>query len=105
MAFTRDGTNYGNNAQEVVSAENAYQKFLTAMAELTENNVPVAGRVAFVTPTYYSLLKQSGTFISAGDMAQEMLIKGQVGMVDGAAIVVVSFPLFTSRNCLFDCSS
>ena len=53
--------NAGNNAQEVVSAENAYQKFLTAMAELTENNVPVAGRVAFVTPTYYSLLKQSGT--------------------------------------------
>lgn len=81
--------NAGGNAQEAVSADNAYQKFLAAMAELTENNVPVAGRVAFVTPTYYSLLKQSGTFISAGDMAQEMLIKGQVGMVDGAAIVVV----------------
>lgn len=73
----------------VITASNAYSEFLGAMAEMTENKVPVAGRVAFVTPGYYSLLKQDGAFISAGDMAQDMLVKGQVGMVDGAAIVVV----------------
>jgi len=80
--------NAGTIAQESITAENAYEKFLDAMAELTEKKVPVSGRVAFVTPGYYSLLKQSGAFVRSGDMAQDMLIKGQVGMVDGAAIVV-----------------
>ncbi len=81
--------NAGNSVLLAITAANAYEKFLEAMAELTEKKVPVAGRVAFVTPGYYSLLKQSGAFIRSGDMAQNMLIKGQVGMVDGAAIIVV----------------
>lgn len=77
------------SGMEAITADNAYSTFLSAMAEMTEKKVPVTGRVAFVTPGYYSLLKQDGAFISAGDLAQDMLIKGQVGMVDGAAIVVV----------------
>ena len=39
---------------EAITASNAYSTFLSAMAEMTEKKVPVTGRVAFVTPAYYS---------------------------------------------------
>ena len=33
--------------------------------------------------SYFKLLKQDESFIKASDLAQNMLVKGQVGMVDG----------------------
>ena len=39
--------------------------------------------------SYFKLLKQDESFIKASDLAQDMLVKGQVGMVDGIPIIVV----------------
>ena len=39
--------------------------------------------------SYFKLLKQDESFIKASDLAQNMLVKGQVGMVDGIPIIVV----------------
>lgn len=72
-----------------VTAGNAYSVFLDGQVALTENKVPLTNRIAYVCPAFYKAIKLDGAFIKAGDMAQEMLVKGQVGAVDGVAIIVV----------------
>lgn len=72
-----------------LSASNAYVKFLAAQELLDNSLVPAEGRVCYATPATINFLKQDPNFVKASDMAQEMLIKGQVGEVDGVAIVKV----------------
>jgi N4-gp56 family major capsid protein len=81
--------NAGQSVATDVTASNAYVSFLQATAYLDDNKVPQDGRISFVTPKFYNFLKQDNTFIKASEIAQNMLIKGQVGEVDGVAIVKV----------------
>lgn len=67
-----------------------YEKFLDANVALTNASVPKAGRVAYVTPEFLKALKLDSSFIKASDLAQNMLIKGQVGMIDGVPVVEVT---------------
>ena len=39
--------------------------------------------------SFYKFIKEDASFIKNGDMSQEMLIKGQVGTIDGIPIVAV----------------
>lgn len=66
---------------------NAYEKFLDLQKLLDEEKVPITGRIAFVTPAYYNLLKQDTSFVKNGDLSQKMLLNGQVGEVDGVKII------------------
>lgn len=68
---------------------NAYEKFLAMQEKLDEANVPVAGRITFVTPAYYNLLKLDTSFVKNGDLSQKMLLNGQVGEVDGNKIIKI----------------
>jgi len=79
-----------------LSKSNAYEKFLDMNKFLDEAEVPVTGRVAFVTPTYYNLLKQDSSFVKQSELSQKMLIKGQVGEVDGVRIVKVPSTYFAT---------
>lgn len=72
-----------------VSATDAYATFLALQEKLDDNKVPMGGRVAYVTPSFYNFLKQDSAFIKAGDLSQEILINGVVGEVDGVLIVKV----------------
>lgn len=79
----------GTSEVKVITKENAYEALLDASTALTDAKVPMTGRVAFVSPVMYKFLKLDDSFIKASDIAQSMLITGQVGMVDGIAIVLV----------------
>lgn len=79
----------GNTATVAVTASNAYTQFLNAGAKLDDNKVPSVGRIAFVTPAFYSFIKLDPTFTKASEITQKMLITGQVGEVDGVKIVKV----------------
>lgn len=79
----------GNTATVAVTAANAYASLLNGGVALDEDKVPQVGRIAFVTPTFYSLVKQDNAFIKASEIAQNMLINGQVGEVDGVKIIKV----------------
>jgi N4-gp56 family major capsid protein len=81
--------NAGKSATAAATKDNAYDVFLDGTTALTNGKVPLAGRVAFVSAGYYKLLKLSDSFIKKGDLSQDMLIKGQIGEVDGVAIVVI----------------
>jgi N4-gp56 family major capsid protein len=88
-AMSAAGIAAGNTATAAVTASNAYKVLLDGGAALDEDKVPQGGRIAFVTPAYYNFLKQDSTFIKSSEIAQNMLINGQVGEVDGVKIVKV----------------
>ena len=64
-----------------------YENFLDANVALDDADVPEVGRVAYVTPNFLKKLKLSDSFIKASDLGQKILIKGQVGEIDGVPII------------------
>lgn len=83
-------TGAGNTTSAAaVTASNAYSIFLDAQNMLMDDLVPTANRIAFVSPAFYKNIKLDPSFIKASDMAQEMLVNGSVGTVDGVNIVPV----------------
>ena len=82
-------TERGNFSDEPVTKENAYELFLNAMELMGNKNVPDNGRVAFCSYKFANQLKMDPAFIKTGDNAQDMIIKGVIGEVDGCKIVRV----------------
>lgn len=88
----------GNTATVAITASNAYAQFLKAGEKLDDNKVPGVGRIAFVTPAFYSFIKLDPTFVKASEIGQKMLITGQVGEVDGVKIVKVPTSYFPASH-------
>lgn len=80
-------TNVSHIIKANVTASNAYSEFLKAQEILDNDKAPIGGRVALVTPGFYNYLKLDNNFIKASEIGQTMLLNGQVGEVDGVAIV------------------
>ena len=74
---------------ELVTKENAYSVFLDMQNLLMDALVPSSNRIAYVSPNYYKCIKLDSNFVKAGDVAQNMLVNGSLGMVDGVNIVPV----------------
>lgn len=68
---------------------NAYELFLNAQEVLGNCDVPDEGRVCLVSYHFAGLLKQDPAFMRDCDTAQNMQIKGLLGMVDGVKIIRV----------------
>jgi hypothetical protein len=80
----------------VATQDNAYEIFLTVNEQLDESEVPSFGRVAYMTNQFAKFLKLDHDFIKNGDMSQNMLINGIIGVIDGVSIIKVPssyFPL------------
>ena len=76
-------------AAAAVTSANAYTLLLNAQEKLDENLVPTEGRLLYCTPAFYNFIKLDPNFIKASDIAQNMLKKGQVGEIDGVAVIKV----------------
>lgn len=74
-------------ADAATTASNAYTNFLALNADITNNEAPEENRIAFLTATYYNLLKQGG-FVLDSDSGQKKLDSGVLGTVDGVKVVV-----------------
>lgn len=88
----------GGTATAAVTAANAYTVFLAGTERMDNNKVPQAKRIAFCTPAFVNFIKQSDGFIKNSEIAQEMLIKGQVGEIDGVRIVKVPTSYFPANT-------
>lgn len=77
----------GSSATGTITKTTAYEAFLDGQAQLDDNSVPTEGRVAYVSNAYYKMLKLDENFIKASDIAMDMRISGQMGEVDGVAIL------------------
>ena len=75
------------NTQAIEQTKTVYEHFLEANEKLDEANVPQVTRIAFANPAFINALKLDPNFIKSGDLSQEMLLKGQVGQVDGVPII------------------
>ena len=82
-----------NKAKHVVvgatSNATAYSDFLTINSAISDDEVPTVGRVAYVSNEFLNAIKQCDSYTKASELAQNMLITGQVGDVDGVKIVLV----------------
>ena len=79
---------------------NAYDAFLDGKNHLIDNKVPATGTLAYVSAAFYKGIKLDDSFIKASDLAQSALITGQLGMVDGTAIIPVPAS-YLPANCAF----
>lgn len=72
-----------------VSASNAYSEFLACQEMLDNDKAPSGGRVCICSPGFYNYLKLDNNFVKQSDLSQRIALNGQVGEVDGVAIVKV----------------
>lgn len=79
----------GTSAVKAITKENAYEALLDAQVALTDAKAPRVGRIMFCSPAYYKAIKLDANFIKASDIAQNLLITGQVGQIDGVSVIVV----------------
>jgi N4-gp56 family major capsid protein len=77
----------GSPTAAVLTNATAYASFLAMSEYFANNKVPLVGLVAFVTPNFYTLIKEDNNFIKQSEIAQNMLINGQIGEVDGVKII------------------
>lgn len=77
-----------SSAAAAITKDNAYEAFLDGTTALTNNLVPSGGRVAFISAAFYKLIKLDPSFIKTSDLSQNMLIKGQIGMIDNIPLIL-----------------
>lgn len=77
------------HAIEPTKTAKQYDSFLKAQEFLDDNFVP-ANRIAFVTPAFLNGIKKDSSFIQASDLAQNMLLKGQIGEIDNVPLIKVN---------------
>ncbi len=77
------------SATEAITSDNAYEAFLDGTSAMINAMVPAEDCTAFVSSGFYKLIKTDPSFVRNGDMSQTMLVKGQVGMIDGIRVIAV----------------
>ena len=86
MADNATNTSDNNSA---LDSSNAYDSVLEMNEMLDNNKVPRPNRILFVTAKAFRYLKQDDSFLLASEMSQEVKFNGQVGEIDGNAVVKV----------------
>lgn len=67
----------------------AYEAFLTGVTILLDNKVPLAGTFAYASTSFYKQIRLDDGFIKASDMAQNMLVTGQVGIIENIPLIYI----------------
>ena len=75
--------------REALTADNVFDKILTANNTLDDADVPETKRVLVVTPTTYYLMKRSKDIVMETETGQDMRLKGVIANLDGCAVVKV----------------
>lgn len=76
-------------ATTAITTSTAYKAFLDANQAIDDSDVPASGRICNASPAFLNLIKQDSNFIKSGDLSQRTLFTGQVGEIDGVAIIKV----------------
>ena len=87
--FSKICENAGTVGTGAITKTNAYDAFLDGTTALIDKKAPTNGSVAYVSSAFYKLIKQDDSFIKRGDLSQEMLVRGQIGAIDGIPLVVL----------------
>ena len=88
----------GQIVKSKIDNTNAYAALLDAKISLMNKKVPMAGCFAYISTHFYKQIRLDSNFIKAGDLSQNMLVKGQVGEVDGIPLILVPDSYFPVNN-------
>ena len=88
---------------ETLTNETAYSAFLEGSMVLFDAKVPTDGRIAFVTPAFYKMIKLDKNFVSSGDKGQEIAINGAVGKIVNTTIIVAPTDYFVAGTNFIIC--
>ena len=88
----------GYKVSKEISKNNAYECLLDGVTKMLNDGVPMAGAVVYISPYFYKQIRLDPSFIKSSDVAQNMLIKGQVGEIDGLPLVLVPDSYFPSQT-------
>lgn len=66
-----------------IDKDAVYGLIVDAATALSDNKVPMTGRVGVVSPTLHGLLTKSPEFIAASDLGDEVRQTGAIGMIAG----------------------
>lgn len=97
LAAYATANSQGSLGSTAASNTTAYQLLLAQQAALDDAKVPATGRVCFVTPTYYNLLKRDPEFTKQSDTTYNDLKKGIINTVDGLTFVKCPTSYFPSK--------
>jgi N4-gp56 family major capsid protein len=97
-AYAVANSQTATNSGTTTTSSTAFTKILDMQGILDNLYVPEEGRVLFVTPAVLSFLKLDANFTKASDIVAKNLITGQVGEVDGVAIVKVPVSYVPSKT-------
>ena len=75
---------------KALTAENIYTEIITANAQMDDAEVPASDRVLILTPTAYTLLKQSKATFDNQDIGAELRKKGVIAQLDGLNVVKIA---------------
>lgn len=98
-----EGAHADHVKEETLTNETAYSAFLEGSMVLFDAKVPTAGRIAFVTPAFYKMIKLDKNFVSSGDKGQEIAINGAVGKIDNTTIIVAPTDYFVTGTNFIIC--
>lgn len=73
-----------------LTAESIYTQIITANAQMDDAEVPASDRVLILTPTAYTLLKQSKATFDNQDIGAELRKKGVIAQLDGLNVVKIA---------------
>lgn len=98
-----EGAHTEHVKEENLTNETAYSAFLEGSIVLFDAKVPTSGRIAFVTPAFYKMIKLDKNFVSSGDKGQEIAINGAVGKIDNTTIIVAPTDYFVAGTNFIIC--
>lgn len=76
-------------ADAATTSANAYTNFLDINADISDNEAPMEGRVALLTPDYVSKLKQAINSYGTSDLSVKDRKSGVLAILDGVKLVQV----------------
>ena len=79
-----------------ITKSNALELVQDATEKLDEQACPDSGRTLVCTNTFFKYLKQNANFVYTDKLAQDSMVRGKVGELDGMAIRVVPSSYFPS---------
>lgn len=79
-----------------ITKSNALELVQDATEKLDEQACPDSGRTLVVTNNFFKLLKQNANFVYTDKLAQDSMVRGKVGELDGMAIRKVPNTYFPS---------
>lgn len=84
--FGKMAINAGHTEIETITDNTAYSSILAGTEYFDEKYVPTEGRVASVTPGFYTHLKKDKNAVLETEIGQNMRIRGVVSNMDGVVI-------------------